>query len=115
MGSTAKPDVEELQFKLGELPPGTTAEHFRPGVIAPAQGFVTAADGALAYRRPHAGLHGWNSRGLQRVPRGAGWRTSGKELPDGYFGLSQIMNTSAGENSPIGTQGRSPRALAQCA
>jgi hypothetical protein len=79
MGSTAKPDVEELQFKLGELPPGITAEHFRSRVIAPA--------------------------------RRAGWRTSGNELPDGYFGVY----TQAGDNWEIGTQGCTPRALVQCA
>jgi CubicO group peptidase (beta-lactamase class C family) len=35
MAITEKPDAKELQFKLGELPPGITAEHVRSHVIAP--------------------------------------------------------------------------------
>jgi hypothetical protein len=33
MATTATPDVEGLQFKLGELPPGITPEHLRSHVV----------------------------------------------------------------------------------
>jgi CubicO group peptidase (beta-lactamase class C family) len=36
MATTDQPDMRELQFEAGELPPGMTAEHVRSHVIAPA-------------------------------------------------------------------------------
>jgi hypothetical protein len=115
MGSTAKPHVEKLQLRLGELPPGITAEHSGSRVIAPAQGVMPPADGAPAYRAPHAGLHGSHARVRRPAPRGAGWRTSGRELPEGCLGSPRVMDVPAGGSSPIGMQGCSPRALVQCA
>ncbi len=82
-----------------------TLEHYKnymqANVFSPAGvsnvGWTPTADGAVAYRQPHAGLHGWNTGDLKSVAGGAGWRLSVKELLD-------VMNHVRRKNTIVSAQ-----------